>query len=83
MENIDLLKPEDRVSITIWGPNDSKLYHSTETGFHRLDEAVSATIDKANLEINPEDCVFEITNETTGVTHKYRLNAHGHLKLII
>ena len=83
MENIDSLKPEDRVVITIWGPDDSVVYKATGTGYHSLDSAVNAVVENANLRINPEDCVFEISNQTKDVTHKYRLNAHGHLKLII
>ena len=83
MENIDLLKPEDKVVVTIFGPENNRLYQFTGRGYHNLESAVSDTVAKANLEINPEDCVFEITNETKAVTHRYRLNAHGHLKLII
>ena len=83
MENIDSLKPGDEVTVTIWGPDNSSLYQSTGNGYHNLATAVKETIDKANLQINPEDCVFEIANRNSGVAHRYRLNAHGHLKLII
>ena len=83
MEKFDSLKPIDSVKVTIWGPDNTRLYQSTNTGYHSIEAAISAAIANANLEINPEDCVFEVANETTFVTHKYRLNAHGHLKLII
>ena len=83
MERTDLLKPQDEVTVTIWGPDNSCLYKSTNTGYHTLEGAVSDMVTNAGLGINPEDCVFEITNDTTGVSHKYRLNAHGHLKLIL
>lgn len=83
MEKSDLLKPIDEVTVTIYGPDNSSLFKSTNSGFHTLDEAVRNCIDNADLDINPEDCVFEVTNNTTEVSHKYRLNAHGHLKLII
>lgn len=83
MENTDLLKREDEVTVSIYGPDDKCLYKFTTTGYHTLDEAVRDSIDKARLEINPENCVFEVTNLTKNVSHRYRLNAHGHLKLIV
>lgn len=83
MENIDSLRREDEVTVRIEGPEGNQLFENTSSGFHSLEEAVNATVEKAGLDISPEDCVFEITNRTTGVSHRYRLNAHGHLKLII
>ena len=83
MEKSDLLRIEDQVTVTIWGPENKCLYKSTNSGFHTIEGAISAAVSNANLGISPEDCVFEVKNETTDVTHKYRLNAHGHVKLII
>lgn len=83
MEKTDLLKREDQVTVTILGPQGESLYQTTGTGYHTIDEAVREALAQANLEVNPEDCVFEINNQTSGVSHRYRLNAHGHLKLIV
>ena len=83
MEKTDLLKREDQVTVTILGPQGESLYQTTGTGYHTIDEAVREVLAQANLEVNPEDCVFEINNQTSGVSHSYRLNAHGHLKLIV
>lgn len=83
MEKTDLLKPVDEVSVNIFGPDGSSLYKSTNSGFHTLEMAVENAIANSNLAVSPEDCVFEISNLTTGVSHRYRLNAHGHLKLIL
>lgn len=83
MEKSDLLKLGEEVTVTIYGPDDSKLYESTSTGFHTLDGAINTSIENASLNVNPEDCVFEVRNDTTGVSHKYRINAHGNLKLIV
>lgn len=83
MEKFDSLKPGNQVKITIFAPDGSSLYQSTDTGYHSIEEAINIALDKANLEINPQDCVFEVTNETTDVSHRYRFNAHDHLKLII
>lgn len=83
MEKFDSLKPVDQVTVSIWSPEGSCIYKSTNTGFHSIESAVNSAIENANPDINPEDCVFEISNDTTNVSHRYRLNAHGHLKLII
>lgn len=83
MREIDFIKPNDEVKIVIWGPDGNRLFESTNSGFHNLEMAVNNAVADSKLEINPEDCVFEISNLTTGITHRYRLNAHSHLKLII
>lgn len=82
MKTIDSLKRGDNVTVTILGPDNSRLYQSTRTGYHSLDEAITDALNNAHTEVNPEDCVFEVTNDETAVTHRYRLNAHGHVKLI-
>lgn len=82
MEKFDSLKPQDSVTVTIWGPEDSRLYQSTNTGYSSIEEAVRIALDNAVLIVKPEDCVFEITNENTLVSHKYRFNADGKLVLI-
>ena len=83
MEAFDTLKPGDEVTVTIYGPDGSKLYESTSEGHHKIEEAINDALAKASLDINPEDCVFEVSNHKSGVSHKYRFNAHGNLKLII
>ena len=77
------MKPENQVTVTIWSPDDSRLYQSTNTGYHSIEEAIEEALSNAGLDINPEDCVFEVSNQTTGVSHRYRINAHGNLKLIV
>lgn len=83
MEKNDFLRPDDRVTVTILGPDESRLYQSTNTGYRSIEEAINEAVANAGLEINPEDCVFEISNITRDVAHSYRLNAHGNLKLIV
>lgn len=79
MEAFDSLKPEDLVSVTIWGPEGSRLYQSSNTGYHSIEEAVKIAVANAGLVVSPEDCVFEVRNDNTLVSHKYRYNAHGNL----
>ena len=83
MESIDSLKLDNQVTVTIFGPDGASLYQTSGTGFHNIESAIRQSLDKAELHANPEDCVFEVSNDTTGVSHRYRINAHGHLKLIV
>lgn len=82
MEKFDSLKPQDEVSVTIWGPEDSRLYQSTNKGYSSVEEAIRIALANAGLQISPELCVFEVTNQETLVSHKYRYNANGNLVLI-
>lgn len=83
MEKIDSLKLDNEVKVTVFGPDGGELYKTTGSGFHSIEAAISQTLASAQLTVNPEDCVFEVDNETTGVSHRYRINAHGNLKLIV
>ena len=83
MEKGDLLRPGENVEVSIYGPDGECLYKGTNDTYHTLEMAVDDSISKSGIDINPEDCVFEVSNLSTGVSHRYRLNAHGHLKLII
>lgn len=83
MEKFDSLKPSDEVTVTIWGPENSRLYQSTNTGYTSIEEAIKMALANAALIVKPEDCVFEVTNTNTFVSHTYRLNADGHLVQVI
>ena len=83
MKTVDYLKPVDQVTVTILSPDDSRLYQSTDKGYHTIKDAIRDALANAKLEINPEDCVFKVMNRTTAISHNYRLNAHGQLKLIV
>lgn len=83
MEKFDSLKSGNEVTVTIFGNDGSRLYEATGSGYHSIEAAVSEALSNAALQVDPEDCVFEVSNLTTGVSHRYRINAHGHLKLIV
>ena len=83
MENSDYLRPDNPVSVTILGPDNTRLYQATSTGYRSIEAAINAAVGSAALDVNPEDCVFEVANQATGVSHRYRINAHGNLKLIV
>ena len=79
METFDTLKPQDPVTVTISGPEDNRLYQPTNTGMRTIDEAIRCALTNAALVVKPEDCVFEVTNDNTFVSNRYRINAHGHI----
>ena len=83
MEKSDALRPEEQVTVTIYGPEGENLYQATSSGYRSIEEAINEAVTNAGLEINPKLCVFEVSNLETGVSHRYRLNAHGNLKLIV
>lgn len=83
MEKFDSLRLGDKVTVTILGPDNQVIYQSTNFDYHSIESAIESALNKADLKVNPEDCVFEVTNHDTDVSHKYRINAHGNLKLIV
>lgn len=83
MTTPDTLKPDDQVTVAIYDSNNMRLYQASGEGFHNLRQALEQAISHINHDINPEDCTFEVTNHRTGVVHRYRLNAHGNIKLIV
>lgn len=83
MEKSDVLRLDDQVKVAVYGPDGSQLYEATNAGYHNIESAIKAAVENAALGVSAEDCVFEVSNLTTGVSHRYRLNAHGNLKLIV
>ncbi len=52
------------------------------TGFHNIEQAIQAAAEALGVDDYDTD-VFRVTDRTTGVTSSYRINAHGHVKLIV
>ena len=74
MEKFNSLNPSDEITVTIWGPENSRLYQSTNSGYTSVEEAVRIALANAALIVKPEDCLFEITDQNTFVSHTYRLS---------
>jgi len=54
--------------------------------FHTVREAIEATYVSITDDENKADIrdyVFEVSNITTGTSARYRVNAHGNVKLIV
>lgn len=52
------------------------------TGFHNIEQAIQAAAEALGVD-DYDTNVFRVTDRTTGVTSTYRINAHGHVKLIV
>jgi hypothetical protein len=52
------------------------------TGFRDIEQAIQAAAEALGADDRDTD-VFKVTDLATGVTSSYRINAHGHVKLIV
>lgn len=75
------LRTEDKVEV-ILEHDDGRKEKYEGTGFHNIEQAIQAAAEALNVDDYDTD-VFKVTDRTTGVTSSYRINAHGHVKLIV
>lgn len=82
----DRLRPDNKILVKVYEDTGELAAESKGTGFHTVLEAINATYDSMTDDENKadkDDYVFEVSNLTTGVSARYRINAHGNLKLIV
>jgi len=79
----DRLHPADKVVVKIY--EEGKLADTfTGAGFHDVAEAIHAAYRSTDRNADAiEDYVFEVDNAVTGTSARYRINAHGNVKLIV
>ena len=75
------LRTEDKVEVMLVH-DDGRKEKYEGTGFHNIEQAIQAAAEALNVDDYDTD-VFKVTDRTTGVTSSYRINAHGHVKLIV
>lgn len=75
------LRTEDKVEV-ILEHDDGRKEKYEGTGFHNIEQAIQAAAEALNVDDYDTD-VFKVTDLATGVTSSYRINAHGHVKLIV
>ncbi len=75
------LRTEDCV-VVVLEHADGRKERYEGTGFHNIGEAIQAAAEALGVDDYDTD-VFQVTDRATGVTSAYRINAHGHLKLIV
>lgn len=79
----DYLRSGDATKVQVIDDEGSEVFTLRDTGIHTVQQAIDSAIAKMPPYIKPDTSTFIITNMTTGRSAQYRLNAHGHAKLII
>lgn len=82
----DRLRPDDKVMVKVYEDTGELAAESEATGFHTVREAIEATYESITDDENKADMrdyVFEVSDITTGTSARYRVNAHGNIKLIV
>ena len=75
------LRPEDEVEVMLVH-SDGRKEKYEGTGFRDIEQAIQAAAEALGIDDYETD-VFRVTDLATGVTTSYRINAHGHVKLIV
>lgn len=77
------LSYEDVVDVEIVKEDGSVVSNVKVSGVHSIEEAINAALQKVPAATEPEAYVFRVSDLTDGTSRRYRLNAHGHVRLII
>ena len=78
------IRPEDKVKVEFFDDNGKLIDEYEGSGFSNVEEAIAATRQQDGLNLpDSEAGSFTVTNLTNGTSRRYRLNAHGNVKLII
>ena len=76
------LKEGDMVRVII--DCDGRVVGNLEgRGFTDIATVIEAAYQAEGTSYPKEDCVFTVVDETTGTSERYRINAHGNVKLIV
>lgn len=82
METPDRLRTQDMVRVTIINTQDHTMHTLTADGFHDIMEAIErAWADWTSHTGDIRDYAFQVDDLASGVSHRYRINAHGNLHL--
>lgn len=79
----DRLHEMDNVRVIVYDPHSTIIFTLAGKGFHTVEEAIEKAFADSGIKGDIRDYVFRVTNEDTGVSHRYRMNAHEHTKLIV
>lgn len=77
------VKPDDEVKVMVFDNNGAMVFTYTARGFHNIETAIDKTFEVSGISGDIRDYTFRVTNIDTAATELYRINAHGHLHLII
>lgn len=81
--NNNHISPDNSVKIEIFDPDGHCAATWQGSGFHNLQEAVTAAYEGSNpLNMPAEDYVYRVTDLDRGTTARYRIDAGGRLRIL-
>ena len=84
MSVINRLFPGNKVIVDVYNDDGVKVDTYQGADFHNVGEAIHAAYDSTDRNADDiRDYVFKVTDMTTGTHQRYRINAHGNVKLIV
>lgn len=72
----------DKVTVEIYNDEGKVIGKAEVTDVHNVESAIQKALEDVPSATRPEDYVFRVTDLSEGTSRRYRLNAHGHVKLI-
>ena len=77
------IRKGEKVVVEIY-ENATKVGSYQTTDAHDIEEAIREAYRSSDRYADPmQDYVFKVTESTTGTESRYRINAHGNVKLIV
>ncbi|MDE6859181.1 MAG: hypothetical protein K2J65_02070 [Duncaniella sp.] len=78
------LRPESNVRVEITNINGDIVAGYTGSGFTKISDAIDKAYDAySDLLASKEDYVYTVTDTSDSITHRYRINAGGHARLVV
>lgn len=81
---IDRLHPEDNIRVEITNVNGDTVAGYKGSGFSNISDAIDSAYD-TNSELlgSKDDYVYTVTDMAKNISHRYRINAGCHVKLLV
>lgn len=77
------IAPENTVKIEIYDPDGHRAATYEGSGYHNIDEAVTAAYEGTEpLNMPPQDYVYRVTDLDRGTSARYRFDAGGVLRIL-
>lgn len=68
--------------VAMYDTEGKEIWNTDLIDAHNIADAITQAYAGSPFENGPENYVFKVINESTGVAHKYRINAGGNVVLL-
>lgn len=79
--NGQYLEPTDKVEVQALDDAGHVVFTLRGSGYRRIGQAIESALQQGALDAQAASLAFRVTDLTTGVSQRYRYNAHGNLVL--